>query len=130
MGKKEVIVKGFASLPFSQVIRAGDFVFVSGQTVYDPDIKRVMCKGIDKQTEMILENIENMLAQSGGTLDDVVKTTVYLRRDSDFSRMNAVFKRYFQDLPPTRTTIVVSLVADVEIEIEAIAYIPRGKQDN
>jgi reactive intermediate/imine deaminase len=128
MERKEVCKKGFRSLPFSQVIRAGDFVFVSGQTVYNPDTKNVECRGIEKQTEAIIQSLKRMLKDCGGGLEDVVKTTVFLRNASDFEVMNAVYRKYFSGSPPTRTTVGVSLIADVDIEIEAIAHIPKSKK--
>ena len=128
MRRKEVCKRGFRSLPFSQIIRAGDFVFVSGQTVYNPDTKNTECKGIEKQTEAVIQNIKRMLKDCGGDLEDVVKTTVFLRNVSDFEAMNAVYQKYFSDFPPTRTTVAVSLIADVDVEIEAIAYILEGRE--
>ena len=108
---------------YSQAVRAGDFVFVSGQIPLNPETGEVVFSDIKEQTERILVNIRNILQEAGMGLEDVVKTTVYLMLMDDFSRVNEVYWRFFGDNPPARAVVEVSrLPKDVAIEIEAIAY--------
>ncbi len=108
---------------YSQAVRAGDFVFVSGQIPLNPETGEVVFSDIKEQTERILVNIRNILQEAGMGLEDVVKTTVYLMLMDDFSRVNEVYARFFGENPPARAVVEVSrLPKDVAIEIEAIAY--------
>jgi 2-iminobutanoate/2-iminopropanoate deaminase len=108
---------------YSQAVRAGDFVFVSGQIPLNPETGEVVFSDIKEQTERILVNIRNILQEAGMGLEDVVKTTVYLMLMDDFSRVNEVYARFFGDNPPARAVVEVArLPKDVAIEIEAIAY--------
>jgi 2-iminobutanoate/2-iminopropanoate deaminase len=108
---------------YSQAVRAGDFVFVSGQIPLNPETGEVVFSDIKEQTERILVNIRNILQEAGMGLEEVVKTTVYLMLMDDFSRVNEVYARFFGDNPPARAVVEVSrLPKDVAIEIEAIAY--------
>jgi 2-iminobutanoate/2-iminopropanoate deaminase len=108
---------------YSQAVRAGDFVFVSGQIPLNPETGEVVFSDIKEQTERILVNIRNILHEAGMGLEDVVKTTVYLMLMDDFSRVNEVYSRFFGDNPPARAVVEVArLPKDVAIEIEAIAY--------
>ena len=108
---------------YSQAVRAGDFVFVSGQIPLNPETGEVVFADIKEQTERILVNIRNILKEAGMGLEDVVKTTVYLELMDDLSRVNEVYARFFGDNPPARAAVEVArLPKDVAIEIEAIAY--------
>ena len=108
---------------YSQAVRAGEFVFVSGQIPLNPETGEVVFADITEQTERILANIRNILAEAGMTLDDVVKTTVYLELMDDLSRVNEVYARFFGENPPARAAVEVArLPKDVAIEIEAIAW--------
>ena len=108
---------------YSQAVRAGDFVFVSGQIPLNPETGEVVFSDIKEQTERILVNIRNILQEAGMGLEDVVQTTVYLMLMDDFSRVNEVYSRFFGENPPARAVVEVSrLPKDVAIEIEAIAY--------
>jgi 2-iminobutanoate/2-iminopropanoate deaminase len=108
---------------YSQAVRAGDFVFVSGQIPLNPETGEVVFSDIKEQTERILVNIRNILQEAGMGLEDVVKTTVYLMLMDDFSRVNEVYARFFGENPPARAVVEVArLPKDVAIEIEAIAY--------
>ncbi len=110
--------------PYSQAIRAGDFLFISGQISLNKDGEMVS-GGIGKQTEVIMRNISAILKEAGGSLGDIVKTTVYLRDIGRFGEFNEVYKGFFQSAPPARATVEVSnLPKGVDIEIDAIAYIP------
>jgi 2-iminobutanoate/2-iminopropanoate deaminase len=106
--------------PFSQAVRAGDFVFLSGQVGQSPTTGKLAPGDVSAQTEQIFQNLRAVLHAAGKTLADVVRVGVYLIDMRDFPRMNAVYERYFQAPHPARTTIAVSalpLGASVEIDL-------------
>ena len=115
---------GSAAVPLSPAVRAGDFVFISGQVPVGGN-GRVVAGGIAEQTEQVLENVQAALALAGCTLADVVKTTVWLEDARDFGTFNAVYARYFPTEPPARTTVESRLMIDIKIEVEAVAYSPQ-----
>jgi 2-iminobutanoate/2-iminopropanoate deaminase len=104
-------------------VRAGDFVYVSGQVPVGAD-GIVVKGGITEQTEQVLANVKAALALAGCTMDDVVKTTVWLEDARDFGAFNAVYARHFAQNPPARTTVESRLMIDIKIEVEAVAYRP------
>lgn len=108
--------------PFAKAVRAGDFVFVSGQVPTENG--EVVSGGIVAQTEKVLENIVAVLALANCRLEDVVKVGVWLDDARDFSSFNAVFEKYFIDHPPTRSTVQSSLVVDAKVEMDVVAYKP------
>ncbi len=111
---------------YSQAVRAGDFVFVSGQIPLNPETGEGVFADIKEQTERILVNIRNILQEAGMGLEDVVKTTVYLELMDDLGRVNEVYARFFGENPPARAAVEVArLPKDVAIEIEAVAYKSR-----
>lgn len=118
------IVFGKAPVPLSPAVRAGDFVFVSGQVPSDAG-GSVVAGGIEAQTRQVLENVKSALALAGCTLDDVVKTTVIIADARDFGAFNKVYGAYFADKPPARTTLEARLVIDIKVEIECVAYRPQ-----
>lgn len=108
--------------PYSQGIRAGGFVFVSGQIPLDPVTGALAAESIEDQTDRVLAAVEAILRAAGTSLDRVVKTTVYLQDLSDFPRMNEVYARRFGDARPARATVeVAALPKGVRIEIDAVA---------
>ena len=108
---------------YSQAVRVGDFVFVSGQIPLNPETGEIVFADIKEQTERILVNIRNILQAAGMGLEDVVRTTVYLELMDDLSRVNEVYGRFFGENPPARAAVEVArLPKDVAIEIDAIAY--------
>jgi 2-iminobutanoate/2-iminopropanoate deaminase len=108
--------------PYSQAIRAGDFVFTSGQIAMDPGTGKLLSGGIREQAGRVLENLKAVLQAAGCRLENVVKTTVYLSDMGDFSEMNEVYEQFFGSSRPARTTIEVSrLPKDVRVEIDAVA---------
>lgn len=123
MSDKRKQVFGSAHVPLSPAVRAGDFVYVSGQVPFGPD-GVVVTGGITEQTEQVIRNIKAVLEMAGCTLDDVVKTNVYLSDARDFGAFNAVYAKHFAKEPPARTTAEARLVIDIKVEIEAIAYKP------
>jgi reactive intermediate/imine deaminase len=118
---KEVF--GSSHVPLSPAVRAGDFVFVSGQVPVADG--KVVAGGIGPETRAVLENVKACLAMAGATMGDVVKTTVWLRDRDDFPAFNAVYAEYFPHQPPARSTAESRLMIDIAVEIEAIAYAPR-----
>ncbi|MDI7862039.1 RidA family protein [Rhizobiaceae bacterium n13] len=121
MSRKQVF--GNSHVPLSPAVRAGDFVFISGQVPVDADGK-VVEGGIEVQTRQVLENVKSALALAGATMEDVVKTTVWLEDARDFGRMNQVYGSYFPKEQPARTTVESRLMIDIKVEIEAVAYAP------
>ena len=108
--------------PYSQAIRAGGFVFASGQIPLDPRTGEFVEGGIAEQTEQVLRNLSAVLEAAGTGLDRVVKTTVFLADMSDFAAMNEVYGRYFSKDAPARATVEAArLPRDARVEIEAIA---------
>ena len=124
---KEVIGEPFiiegTRLPFSKAIRAGDFVFASGQV---PLRDGALVGGsIEDQTRAAMDNVKEVLAEAGCGLRDVVKSTVWLADAADFAAFNKAYAEYFADDPPARSTVESRLMVDVKVEIEVIAYRPR-----
>jgi len=111
--------------PYSQGIRAGDLLFVSGQIPIDPATGQVIeDKGIQAQTRRVLQNIIAIIIAAGGSPDNIVKTTVFLRDMGDFAAMNGVYGEFFSLRPPARATIEAArLPRDVSVEIDCIAVI-------
>jgi 2-iminobutanoate/2-iminopropanoate deaminase len=108
--------------PYSQAIRWGDLIFVSGQIPIDPATSQVVGDDIAAQTERVLQNLAAILEAAGASLGQVLKTTVYLRDLNDFGKMNEVYARFFSEQPPARATVQVArLPRDVSVEIEAVA---------
>jgi 2-iminobutanoate/2-iminopropanoate deaminase len=114
----------FQGAPYSQAIRAGDFVFVSGQLALRPDHAEVVGDSIEEQTEQVLVNLGAILEAAGSGLDRLIKTTVYLADLGDFAGMNEVYARHVGEVPPARATIEVSaLPSGAKVEIEAVATV-------
>ena len=109
---------------YSQGLRAGDFVFVSGQGPLDPKTGKVVGDTIEEQTARVLENIKAILEAGGASMADVVKVSAHLRDMSLFERYNRVYAGYFPDPKPTRTT-VGSQLPGILVEIDAIAYLGK-----
>ena len=122
MPSKEVF--GKSHVPLSPAVRAGDFVYVSGQVPVGAD-GSVVAGGIEPQTRQVLENVKAALALAGARMEDVVKTTVWLEDARDFGAFNKVYATYFPAEPPARTTVESRLMIDIKIEVEAVAYAPR-----
>lgn len=121
---KESIVpqKPKAAGPYSPALRAGGFVFFSGQIPADPDSGGLVTGDIQAQCKRVLENLKLVLEEAGLGMQDVVKTTVFLKDMNNFAAMNEMYGTYFPTHPPARTTVEVArLPKDVGIEIEMIA---------
>ncbi len=126
-GKKVIgapVVIGGRTLSLSRAIRAGDFVFLTGQIPFKGE--EVMTEGsIENQTRAVLDDIKATLDEANCELEDVVKTMVWLRDREDFPGFNAVYGEYFPKDPPARSAVVNDLLVDVRVEIEVIAYRPE-----
>ncbi len=109
---------------YSQGLRAGDFIFVSGQGPLDPATGKIVGDTIEEQTARTLENIKAILEAGGATMADVVKVTAHLTDLSNFAAYNRVYATYFPDPKPVRTTVGSQLLGML-VEIDAIAYIGK-----
>lgn len=110
--------------PYSQAIRAGDFLFVSGQIPLDPATGALVAGDVAAQTHRVLRNLGAILTAAGTSFDHVVKTTVYLADMSEFGAMNEVYASYFPAPAPARATIQAArLPRDVRVEIDLIAHL-------
>ena len=108
--------------PYSQAIKANGFVFVSGQIPIDPRTGEFVTGGIREQTEQVLKNLAAVLQASGSSLDQIVKTTVFLADMQDFTSMNEVYSAFFGDTAPARATVAAAgLPRNAKVEIEAVA---------
>ncbi|MBE7367028.1 RidA family protein [Ramlibacter pallidus] len=111
--------------PFSPAVRAGDFVYVSGQVPAD-EKGEIVVGGIEAQTHQVMKNLKAVLALAGCTLDDVCKSTVWLQDARDFGSFNRVYMTYFGDRKPARSTTEARLMVDARVEVDVVAYKPRS----
>ena len=113
--------------PYSPAVRAGDFIYVSGQGPIDPVSGQVVAQDVKAETRRVLENIRLNLEGCGATMADVVKCQVFLTDIRDFAAMNEVYTEFFGNSKPARSTIGVAALplAGSKVEIEAIAYKPK-----
>jgi 2-iminobutanoate/2-iminopropanoate deaminase len=110
--------------PYSQAIKAGGFVFISGQIPIEPLTGEFVAGGITEQTEQVLKNLAAVLEAAGSSLEQVVKTTVFLADMKEFSAMNEVYARFFPAPAPARATVAVAgLPRDARVEIEVVALV-------
>ena len=114
----------FQGAPYSQAIRSGGFVFVSGQLAVKPGAHELSGGTIEEQTEQVFSNLRAILEEAGTNLDRLVKTTVFLQNLDDFQGMNSVYSAHVGDTPPARSTVEVArLPSGALVEIEAIAAV-------
>ena len=114
----------FQGAPYSQAIRVGDLVFVSGQLALRPGDRELSGGTIQEQTELVMENLKAILEAAGSGLDKLVKTTVFLASLGDFQGMNEVYAKHVGEQPPARATIeVAALPSGALVEIEAVAHV-------
>lgn len=109
--------------PFSKAVRAGDFIYVSGQVPAENG--EIIHGGIVAQSEKVMENIIAVLKLAGCGLEHVIKVNVWLDDPRDFSSFNGVFEKYFIDHPPARSTVQSALMVDAKVEMDVIAYKPE-----
>lgn len=109
--------------PYSQAMKAGDFLFISGQVGMNPKTRTIVDGGIEAQTRQTFMNIKSILDAAGSSFEKVVKVTVFLEDIKDFKKMNDVYGTYFKTNPPARTTVQAQMpVSDAIVEIDTIAY--------
>jgi 2-iminobutanoate/2-iminopropanoate deaminase len=114
----------FQGAPYSQAIRTGDLVFVSGQLAIDPETNELVGGGISEQSERVMQNLRAILEEAGSGLAQLVKTTIYLADLGDFAEMNEVYGRHVGPEPPARATIeVAALPQGALVEIEAVGHL-------
>lgn len=125
---KEVIATDQAPAavgPYSQAVKIGNLVFTAGQVGLDPATGKLVEGDITAQVNQVLRNLQAVLAAAGSSLDQVVKTTVFLQNMADFAALNAEYARFFSTTPPARSTFqVAGLPLGALVEIEAIALVP------
>ena len=114
------------NLPFHPAVRAGDFIFVSGQVPKDAE-GNMFSGTIEEETQLCIEAVRRVLKEAGADLEDVVKATVYLEDARDFGRYNGVFAKMFPNAALARTTVEARAAINTKIEIDAIAYKPERK---
>jgi 2-iminobutanoate/2-iminopropanoate deaminase len=112
------------NLPFHPAVRAGDFIFVSGQVAKDAS-GNMMSGTIEEETASTIASIKRILAEDGATLADVVRVTTYLADSRDFGRYNKIFAEHFKDAVLARTTVEARAVINTKIEMDAVAYRPK-----
>lgn len=122
-GVRQTYGKKNPNLPFHPAVRAGDFIFVSGQVAKDAD-GNMKSGTIEEETRWTIECVRRILLEAGADLEDVVKATVFLDDARNFGRYNGVFKEFFPDGRLARSTVEARAVIDTKIEIEVIAYKP------
>lgn len=111
--------------PYSQGVRVGRFLYTAGQIALDPKSGEMVEQDIGVQTERVIQNLRGILEAAGTSLDQVVKTTVFLQDMGQFAAMNEVYGQFFDQQPPARSTVEVGrLPLDALVEIEAIALLP------
>ncbi len=111
--------------PYSPAVRAGDFIFVSGQLAVDPETNQYIPADIQQETRVTLNNIRRILEDAGASVADVVRVGVFMADGADFAKMNEVYAEFFGNDKPARTTIVCKFAADIKIEIDCVAYSPK-----
>lgn len=110
--------------PYSQAMKAGDFVYVSGQLPMNPETGEMVTGSIKEQTRQSLENAKAILKEAGTSLENVVKTTVFLQDMNDFADMNGVYAEFFTDHKPARAAVeVAKLPLGADVEIQMVAYL-------
>jgi 2-iminobutanoate/2-iminopropanoate deaminase len=110
--------------PYSPAVRAGGFIFVSGQIPVDPVTNQLSPGDIKHETRIALNNVKLVLEGAGATLADVVRVGVFIRHAKDFAAMNEVYAEFFGNDKPARSTIVCDFIADIKVEIDCVAYKP------
>jgi 2-iminobutanoate/2-iminopropanoate deaminase len=124
---KQIVKTGLAPQaigPYSQAVKAGGFVFASGQIPIDPETGQFVSGGIAEQTRQVMKNLSAVLEAAGSDLQLVVKTTVFLADMAEFTAMNEVYGAFFSDEPPARATVQAArLPRDARVEIEAVAQL-------
>jgi 2-iminobutanoate/2-iminopropanoate deaminase len=112
--------------PYSQAVRAGDLLYISGTVPIDPRTGEVVEREIRAQTRQVMENIRAILEAAGATMDDLVKVNVHLNDAKDWPAMNEVYREFFDDYLPARMAMEAKPPLEFLVDIDAIAYLPKG----
>jgi 2-iminobutanoate/2-iminopropanoate deaminase len=112
--------------PYSPAVVAGDFIYVSGQGPTDPATGKMVLYSVQAETRQVLTNIRTILEAAGASMADVVKCNVYLADRRDFAAMNEAYAEFFPTDPPARTTVEAHPPVEIRVEIDCVAYRPRG----
>lgn len=110
--------------PYSPAVKAGGFIFVSGQVPVDPATNELSSGDIRHETRVVLNNVKLVLEGAGASLADVVRVGVYIGNGADFAAMNEVYVEFFGAAKPARSTIVCGFAANIKVEIDCVAYKP------
>lgn len=125
MSKKYFSAPG-AQGPYSLAVKAGDYLYISGQIGHTDADGRPLAS-VESQTKRCLEKMADLLKTAGASFDDVVKTTVFLKNQEDFTKMNGVYTIFFSGAKPARSTVIAGMVfPEILVEIEAVAYLPEA----
>ena len=116
-----IVING-RRLSLSKGIKAGDFIFLTGQIPFK-DGMPMTTGSIEEQTEVVIEEIQKTLKEAGYNLNHIVKSMVWLRDRSDFAGFNEIYGKYFPNEPPARSAVISELLVDVKVEIEVVAYV-------
>jgi 2-iminobutanoate/2-iminopropanoate deaminase len=112
--------------PYSQAVRVGNFIYTAGQIALIPETGKLVEEGIDTQTRQVMQNLANVLEAAGSSLDNIVKTTIFVTNMADFTTVNEVYGSFFANNPPARSTVqVAALPLGAKVEIEAVAIVPQ-----
>lgn len=110
--------------PYAQGIKVGNLLFISGQLPINPKTGELLTGDIQAQTKQVIENLKAIIEEAGATLEDVVKTTVFLKDMNEFSLVNEVYGEYFKENPPARVCVEIArLPKDAQVEIEAVVLV-------
>jgi len=130
MNRKKLIIKikqnDTPALPLSLAVQYGSLIFLSGTVSTDLETGEPLLGTVEFETERIIKNIETILEAAGSSLDCVLKTQVFLTDISYFQKMNEVYRIYFPQDQPARSTVGIKLAGDYKLEIEAVAYVPES----
>ncbi len=114
-----------SAMPLTPAVRAGDFVFISGQVPMDPN-GEILVGSVEAQTRLVMDRIAVALEQAGSSMKEIVKATVFLKDARDFTAFNKIYSSYFEPgKRPARTCVQNDMIVDIKVEIEVIAYSPR-----
>ena len=123
--QRKFITAGAPNVPLTPAIKVGNLVFISGQVPVDLESGKDIRGDIKIETEAVLNRIIFYVEQCGGTMRDIVKTTVLLTNIDDFAEMNKAYAKFFPENPPARACMEIRLACDAKVEIEAIAVLPE-----
>jgi 2-iminobutanoate/2-iminopropanoate deaminase len=113
--------------PYSQAVRAGDFIYTAGQIALVPGTGKLIEGGIEAQTRQVMQNLASVLEAAGSSLENVVKSTIFVTNLADFGKINEVYGSFFRSDPPARSTIqVAALPLGANVEIEVVALVSRS----